>query len=132
MRSSFGPPRSVRRWTRYSKYWPPLYAQWICGTCVNGPAFPLCPPYARVKGSYAPRRLDITARTPKGLVHHGPAEDVPEGYRHFCRDARINALTAAGETIAALMETGQFGIFDNDRAESKDPKGRVCHDYDRA
>ncbi|MHC3001316.1 AraC family ligand binding domain-containing protein [Gordonia metallireducens] len=51
--------------------------------------------------------------TPKGIVHHGPAEDVPNGYRAFLVETRAAMrLTPAGETIATLMETGMFGLFD--------------------
>lgn len=50
--------------------------------------------------------------TPKGIVHHGPDEDVPEGYRAFLVETRSALkLTEAGESIAALMETGKFGLI---------------------
>lgn len=52
--------------------------------------------------------------TPKGIVHHGPPEDVPEGYKAFLVETRSPMrLTAVGHTIAAVMETGLFGIFDD-------------------
>ncbi|WP_283136821.1 AraC family ligand binding domain-containing protein [Rhizohabitans arisaemae] len=50
--------------------------------------------------------------TPKGLIHHGPEEDVPEGYQAFLLETRAAlSLTPAGREIAAIMETGQFDFF---------------------
>jgi homogentisate 1,2-dioxygenase len=47
---------------------------------------------------------------PKGIVHHGPAEDVPEGYKAFMVETRAPMLlTDAGRAVAALMETAMFG-----------------------
>nr|WP_009478480.1 AraC family ligand binding domain-containing protein [Rhodococcus sp. JVH1]EJI95751.1 hypothetical protein JVH1_6772 [Rhodococcus sp. JVH1] len=55
--------------------------------------------------------------TPKGIVHHGPSEDVPDGYKAFLVETRSSMrITPAGKTIAALMETGLFGIFDNEES----------------
>ncbi|MCM2393723.1 hypothetical protein [Streptomyces albipurpureus] len=51
--------------------------------------------------------------TPKGVIHHGPEEEVPEGYQAFLLETRAPlALTAGGRGVAAVMETGQFGFFD--------------------
>jgi homogentisate 1,2-dioxygenase len=47
---------------------------------------------------------------PKGVVHHGPPEDVPEGYLAFLLDSRSTLrLTPAGRAAAELMETGLYG-----------------------
>jgi homogentisate 1,2-dioxygenase len=49
--------------------------------------------------------------TPKGIVHQGPDEDVPEGYEAWLLETRAPlSLTPAGREIGRLMETGQFGI----------------------
>lgn len=48
---------------------------------------------------------------PKGLIHQGPAENVPEGYVAWLFETRANLeLTAAGAELAALMETSLFGV----------------------
>jgi homogentisate 1,2-dioxygenase len=53
--------------------------------------------------------------TPKGIIHHGPSEDAPEGYKAFLVETRSPMrLTAAGKAIASLMETGLFGVFDSE------------------
>jgi homogentisate 1,2-dioxygenase len=47
---------------------------------------------------------------PKGIVHHGPTEEVPEGYKAFMVETRAPMLlTEAGKAVAALMETAMFG-----------------------
>jgi homogentisate 1,2-dioxygenase len=47
---------------------------------------------------------------PKGTIHHGPQEDVPEGYVAWLLDSRGTLrLTPAGYAAAELMETGQYG-----------------------
>ncbi len=47
---------------------------------------------------------------PKGIIHHGPQEDVPEGYVAWLLDSRGTLrLTPAGQAAAELMETGQYG-----------------------
>jgi homogentisate 1,2-dioxygenase len=57
--------------------------------------------------------------TPKGVIHQGPEEDVPEGYRAFLLETRSNlSLTPAGRTISAVMDTAQFDFFEP-RAEQK-------------
>jgi homogentisate 1,2-dioxygenase len=49
--------------------------------------------------------------TPKGITHHGPDENVPEGYKAWLLETRAAlSLTPAGKDIARLMETGQFGL----------------------
>ncbi|TMS51169.1 homogentisate 1,2-dioxygenase [Mycobacterium sp. DBP42] len=48
---------------------------------------------------------------PKGLIHQGPAENVPEGYVAWLFETRANLeRTPAGAEFAALMETSLFGI----------------------
>jgi len=47
---------------------------------------------------------------PKGITHHGPQENVPEGYVAWLLDSRGTLrLTPAGQAAADLMETGQYG-----------------------
>ena len=48
---------------------------------------------------------------PKGVIHQGPEENVPEGYVAWLFETRANLeLTPAGEAIADLMETSLFGL----------------------
>jgi homogentisate 1,2-dioxygenase len=48
---------------------------------------------------------------PKGVIHQGPSEDVPEGYVAWLFETRTNLeLTEAGQRIAKLAETTQFGV----------------------
>ncbi|HEY7060161.1 MAG TPA: homogentisate 1,2-dioxygenase [Chloroflexota bacterium] len=55
---------------------------------------------------------------PKGIPHHGPQEDVPEGYLAWLLDSRGTLrLTPAGHTAAELMETGQYGRHPSVAAE---------------
>ena len=48
---------------------------------------------------------------PKGVTHHGPTEDVPEGYTAFLMETRAT-MRFTDETLAStkLMETGRYGI----------------------
>jgi homogentisate 1,2-dioxygenase len=47
---------------------------------------------------------------PKGVAHHGPTEDVPEGYLAWMLESRPTLrLTDAGEKVAQLMETDLYG-----------------------
>jgi homogentisate 1,2-dioxygenase len=47
---------------------------------------------------------------PKGVSHHGPPEDVPEGYLAWLLEtADTLRLTPAGLAVAELMETGFYG-----------------------
>jgi homogentisate 1,2-dioxygenase len=49
--------------------------------------------------------------TPKGFPHQGPVENVPEGYRALLIEMRSRLrLTAAGQEIAKLADTDQFGV----------------------
>lgn len=49
--------------------------------------------------------------TPKGIAHHGPPEDVPEGYSAWMVETRTTLrLTAAGAAAARLMETSSYGV----------------------
>lgn len=49
--------------------------------------------------------------TPKGIIHQGPDENVPEGYEAWLLETRAPlSLTPAGREIGKLMETGQFAI----------------------
>jgi homogentisate 1,2-dioxygenase len=48
---------------------------------------------------------------PKGLIHQGPEENVPDGYVGWLFETRANLeLTPAGARIAATMETSLFGV----------------------
>ncbi len=47
---------------------------------------------------------------PKGVAHHGPTEDVAEGYYAWMLESRSTLrLTAAGLKVAQLMETDLYG-----------------------
>ena len=47
---------------------------------------------------------------PKGVMHHGPSEDVPEGYYAWMLESRCTLrLTDAGAAAAELMETDLYG-----------------------
>lgn len=46
---------------------------------------------------------------PKGVIHQGPEENVPDGYVAWLFETRANLeLTEAGRRIAVLAETNQF------------------------
>lgn len=47
---------------------------------------------------------------PKGVAHHGPTEDVVEGYLAWMLESRPTLrLTQAGQKVAQLMETDLYG-----------------------
>ena len=47
---------------------------------------------------------------PKGVLHHGPSEDVPEGYLAWMLESRSTMrLARAGQAVAQLMETDLYG-----------------------
>jgi len=47
---------------------------------------------------------------PKGVLHHGPSEDVPEGYLAWMLESRPTMrLTQEGQAVAQLMETDLYG-----------------------
>ena len=47
---------------------------------------------------------------PKGIAHHGPSEDVPEGYLAWMLESRSTLrLTPAGQRFAQLMELDMYG-----------------------
>ncbi|MEV3927267.1 hypothetical protein [Actinomadura coerulea] len=55
--------------------------------------------------------------TPKGIIHQGPEENVPEGYKAWLLKTRASlALTPAGRDLGQLMETGKFDIHPNQSA----------------
>ena len=55
--------------------------------------------------------------TPKGVIHHGPEEDVPEGYVAWLLETRATLrATPAALQISRLMETSQWGIHPTDAA----------------
>ncbi|QGZ57532.1 homogentisate 1,2-dioxygenase [Paraburkholderia acidiphila] len=46
---------------------------------------------------------------PKGVIHHGPSEDVPEGYRAWLLETRATLRwTPEAIAISQLMETGNY------------------------
>ncbi|WP_332811062.1 hypothetical protein [Sphingomonas sp.] len=48
---------------------------------------------------------------PKGVTHHGPSEDVPEGYAAFLIETRATLrFTDAALPSSKLMETGRYGV----------------------
>jgi homogentisate 1,2-dioxygenase len=55
---------------------------------------------------------------PKGLIHHGPEENVAEGYVAWLVETRAHLeLTDAGRRIAHLAETEAFHVHPTDEAE---------------
>ena len=55
--------------------------------------------------------------TPKGVIHHGPEEDVSEGYVAWLLETRATLrATPAALRISRLMETSQWGIHPTDAA----------------
>ena len=47
---------------------------------------------------------------PKGIAHHGPSEDVAEGYHAWMLESRSTLrLTEAGLKVAQLMELDMYG-----------------------
>lgn len=47
---------------------------------------------------------------PKGVIHHGPSENVPEGYQAWLLETRATLRwTPKALAASALMETGQYG-----------------------
>lgn len=72
--------------------------------------------YARGPGHYGrmtePGTLSIV---PKGVTHHGPSEDVPEGYLAWLLETRATMrFTSEVLAITKLMETGSYGIHPSD------------------
>ena len=56
---------------------------------------------------------------PKGIIHRGPEENVPEGYVAWLFETRANLeLTEAGRGIAELTETTMFGVHPSVHAEA--------------
>lgn len=54
---------------------------------------------------------------PKGVIHQGPEENVPEGYLAWLFETRAHLeLTTAGAQMAKLLETELFGIHASDRS----------------
>ena len=50
---------------------------------------------------------------PKGVTHHGPKEDVPEGYQAWLIEVRQTMrLTAEAQAQAHLIETSEYGRFE--------------------
>lgn len=56
---------------------------------------------------------------PKGVTHHGPEEDVREGYLSWLLETRGTLrLTPAGLAAAELMETGMYGRHPGSQAKT--------------
>ena len=50
--------------------------------------------------------------TPKGVIHQGPEENVPEGYQAWLLETRSNlSLSAVAAAHASVMETANYGAF---------------------
>jgi homogentisate 1,2-dioxygenase len=57
---------------------------------------------------------------PKGIAHHGPSEDVPEGYLAWMIESRSTLrLTPAALKVAQLMELDMYGPDPSSRATAK-------------
>jgi homogentisate 1,2-dioxygenase len=58
---------------------------------------------------------------PKGIAHHGPAEDVPEGYLAWMLESRSTLrFTPAGLSVAQLMELDMYGPHPSSGAATKE------------
>lgn len=56
---------------------------------------------------------------PKGVIHQGPEENVPEGFIGWLLETRADlVLTPAGHAIGALAETSRFGTHPSVLADS--------------
>ena len=52
---------------------------------------------------------------PKGVLHQGPEEDVQPGYKAWLLETTVDlTMTPAGEEVAHLMETNQYGVHPSD------------------
>ena len=57
---------------------------------------------------------------PKGIAHHGPSEDMPEGYLACMLESRSTLrLTPEGHKVAELMELDMYGPHPSSRATTK-------------
>ncbi|MBO0830368.1 MAG: homogentisate 1,2-dioxygenase [Actinobacteria bacterium] len=57
--------------------------------------------------------------TPKGIIHQGPDEDMPEGYVAWLLETRSDLhATPEALRISQLMETSQFGVHPTDTTEA--------------
>ena len=58
---------------------------------------------------------------PKGIAHHGPSEDVPEGYLAWMLESRSTLrLTPAGLRVGQLTELDMYGAHPSSRATAKE------------
>jgi len=58
---------------------------------------------------------------PKGIAHHGPSEDVREGYLAWMLESRSTLrLTPAGLKVAQLMELDMYGAHPSSRTIAKE------------
>ncbi|MDQ8757430.1 hypothetical protein RCO27_14460 [Sphingosinicella sp. LHD-64] len=73
--------------------------------------------FFRGPGSYG--ELDqpgSLSHVPKGVTHHGPTEDVPEGYLAWLLETRATMrFTPEALAQAKLMETGAYGVHPSER-----------------
>jgi homogentisate 1,2-dioxygenase len=62
----------------------------------------------------------LTVWVPKGVIHQGPEEYVPEGFVGWLFETRANlVLTEAGRQIAHLMETTAFDVHPSEAAAAE-------------
>lgn len=68
--------------------------------------------YTRGPGAYgAADEPGTLMLTPKGVTHHGPSEDVPEGYLAWLIETHSTMrFTPEALAAATLMETGLYGV----------------------
>lgn len=73
--------------------------------------------YARGPGAWGGVREPGTlCHTPKGVTHHGPSEDVPEGYLALLLETRATMRFAPEVMgLTRLMETNQYGIHSSEK-----------------
>jgi homogentisate 1,2-dioxygenase len=74
--------------------------------------------FAKGPGNYGAIATPGTVTwTPKGVIHHGPEEDVPEGYVAWLLETRDTLrATPAALRVSRLMETSQWGVHPADAA----------------
>lgn len=87
--------------------------------------------YSIGPGAFGHMRIPGTiVWVPKGVIHQGPDENVPEGYVAWLVETRANLeLTPEGAKIADLVETSLFGVHPSAQKDAESitdqPKSNV-------
>lgn len=91
--------------------------------------------YSIGPGAFGHMRIPGTiVWVPKGVIHQGPDENVPEGYVAWLVETRANLeLTPQGAKIAELAETSLFGVHPSETADpdvADQPMSNTVHHVD--